>query len=408
MPTHNRCTLLFLVMALPIALQAQAPITTLQNLQLCFDGQLAGYTTVCPLAPGAYLIDGSASPQLHIRRNSVTFEGTGTSASQTILRRANSSVVHLLSVDNSVSGVTIQDLEFDGNRFGISGLQCLPGNSAYWDVDLSYAGTATLNIVNNADFYNAPATALEVGGYTAVIYSTFLNARSTALMLGGSYSGAWYNTFTQSGTAAINVRGQYQEIYGNTLSKNRYEQSDNNGGGQFFVDPSSTYASVAANVIDGYDWVTPYPPTLVNGCSVTGGLWVQGVEAYGMGHRFFNNEVVQNSAAGMNIGAAGVPASNILVSSTNPWSGSDTPRYVEQNEIGGIAFLGDATTGLTLDHVRSRNNLRSGVYLQGATGPGFINNACIQGNGHDDCGADICEYTPYLNNQYPANSNVCP
>jgi len=331
--------------------------------------------------------------------------------SQTVLLRADlgaSSVRQLLIVDNGASGVTIQNLKIDGNRFGIPALRCLPGNDSYWDVDMSHAGSAALNIVDNVKFYNAPATALIAGGYTAVIYSEFFNARSTALWLDGPpnatpsfHSGAWYNTFVQSGTAAINAQGKFQEFYGNTLLRNRYEQSDGFGGGQFFIDPVSTYASVVANVIDGDHWTTT---SWVNGCPTTPGLWVQGVEAYGEGHRFFNNQVMRNSAAGMNIGGVGLPAWNILVSSDNPWLPGDVPRYVTENEIGGIAFLGYSTTGLTLDHVRSTNNLREGVYLEGASGPGFINDACIVGNQIDiwDIGP------PYLTNRRPGRSDSCP
>jgi hypothetical protein len=184
------------------------------------------------------------------------------------------------------------------------------------------------------------------------------------------------------------------------LQNNRYEVSDGVQGGQLYTDGVSTNASVAGNIINGNYWPTnpqgPFPP-LATGCAWKAtSVFNAGVESYGFGHRFFNNEIEQNLGAGMQF-AGSVPTGQITISSANPWYSSDSPRFIEANGAGGIGFLGPITNsgyiypaqGVTLDDVLLRNNAQEDVYLDSVSNSsaynyfingiynGFVNNSCL-------------------------------
>jgi hypothetical protein len=107
-----------------------------------------------------------------------------------------------------------------------------------------------------------------------------------------------FNSIHFARTAAINLSGTNQWAYGNTLFKNRYEISDGSGGGQLYLEGGSANAVVAANVVYGGQW----PPinsggrVLATGCSLpTDQQYNAGIEAYGLDHSFFNNEVADKT-----------------------------------------------------------------------------------------------------------------
>jgi hypothetical protein len=115
-----------------------------------------------------------------------------------------------------------------------------------------------------------------------------------------------------------------------------------------------------------------------------------GIEAYGIGHGFYNNEVEQNSSYGMIVGTLGANATEqITISSSNPYDNTDTPRYIESNQGHGIYFSGPPQIsymeqGVLLNDVLVQNNTGWGVYLtevQNSSGySGFANNSCISNN----------------------------
>jgi len=122
------------------------------------------------------------------------------------------------------------------------------------------------------------------------------------------------------------------------------------------------------------------------------------------------------------------PTKGITISSSNPYDGSDTPRYVESNQSSGIVFLGPATSqwpiptqGVQLDDVLVRNNAGYGVVLDttsnlvdSSTGTtiyyyGFINNSCMSGNSFSNVAQvpNTLSY-PYPNSYTTYRGGNCP
>jgi hypothetical protein len=324
-----------------------------------------------------------------------------------------------------------------------------PGYTAYdidfIDLNLSYGGPF---IVQWMDFINAPFWGVDLkGNGSSISVSNFGQGgygigpsggstpgtetekqsatRHSAIYLAGANNGAWYNNIAYTGDGAINMNGTGQYFYGNLLAQSRYEMP-NGQGGQVFVSPSSSGTVVAGNVIDGtpgWDgvsildlWTTTSSTMLDTGCSPRpDDQYPSGIEAYGSGQFFYNNEAENNSGGGMGFGGSN-PTNDITISSWNPYDPSDTPRYIENNGWAGILFLGPYTLGncplspgvlgyldshsvcqpiiavhgVTLDNVLVRRNAGYGVRLDGVsedstnTNPvpggyftGFIHNACI-------------------------------
>lgn len=381
------------------------------QLQNCIGS--TGTARTCVLAQGRHPVN----TPLRIQRSGITVMGWGGPGDTTVYRN-HANVVQIMVADANVSDVTIKNLTFDGNRYGPGlGLNCLPGNAHFYDLDLSSGGKFT---VQWANFINAPGWALIFKGYgSSVSLSNFGRGghgyapdgslrdlteqesatRSTAIWIEGSYNGAWYNAISHAGTAAINLHGSHQYAYGNLLYQNRYEISDGVGGGQLFLDRDSSAATVTGNVIDGNQW-PPYvqgqpPPGLATGCQLPNiAQFNAGVEAYGWDHYFFNNEIERHTGSGMQL-AGSNPTGRITISSQNPSDPSDTPRYIEMNKAGGIVFLGPywspewplAAQGVALYKVNVRNNARFDVTLDGLSNDstpgyygvyhGFVSDSCI-------------------------------
>jgi hypothetical protein len=349
--------------------------------------------------------------------------------------------------NNGVTGVTISYLTFDGNRYafgtGGNGISCLMSqwsdqrnNFSMVDLDLSAGGNFTVTWL---DFVNAPGTALHLtgsagagGNLSTVSFSNFgvglcpngtgyctgigpsgqsgaesgpqSATRFTAVYLsGGSQAsgwagaGAYYNNIQYAGTAGLSLDGYGQTVYGNLLFGNRYEISDGSGGGQITLWPgffgNSAYASIAGNVVNGNNnWPNQHGgwaytetlcPLVQTQAQSNGGMEVNGV-----GHRFYNNEVYQNSGGGMVFNLSPVTTGQVTVSSTNPWYSGDTPRYIESNAYGGITFYGttdNSIQGVSLDDVLISSNAVYGVNFVNVSNyssyTGFIQNgSCMQGN----------------------------
>ena len=254
------------------------------------------------------------------------------------------------------------------------------------------------------------------------------------------YSAAYYNNAYYSGTAAISMNNSlsYTNVHemamGNQLFENRFELSDGAGsGGQLFVDPSASNATVVSNIIDGGYWFIYAPSTgtaSVNGCPLvvqqSGIQETAGVEGYGTSNYFYNNEVFAHSGTGMQFGDFTGDTSGIYVSGSNPWNMSDPLHYVHHNYWNGLWFLGTASSNgvsnLALDGVRVCSNGYSttpatphyyaapfgdsGVAFEYASGAGFItcsasNEPCNDGIGDAGGGGSAT-----MSNNYPGDINI--
>jgi len=400
-----------------------AQVSSLAALQDCIgpDGGRLGYSSICQLTPGTYAVpftnsSGSPQGQLVIYRSGIVIEGME-SPSDTTIQRGSSSAKWLMedcvpnpndpSCPSAITNVAVKNLTFDGNRYGAS-LDCLAVNAPYSDVTLTQGGKFS---VQSVAFINSPGTALELAGSSTVSYSYFgwggygydpsrspgtetaqqSATRSTAVFLSGTGGGAYCNAIAFAGTAGINLTGTGLYVYGNFLHNNRYEMPDGQGG-QIYVDGSSRNARVVGNVIDGNYWQTGPSTSLATGCLAdqSGIEAPYGVEAYGSGHGFYNNQVEHHTGTGMVFGGSN-PTSDITISSSNPWDSQDPARSIEANSSG-IWFLGphifdfpDPTHGVTLDDIVVQDNTNFGVILDGTSNDqsytGFVNGSCITGNG---------------------------
>lgn len=394
--------------------------TSLAALQDCIGGGAAGD---CQLSPGIYTVpftdsSGRQATTLQIGRSGFTISGMG-DASETVIQRGAPNVVSLMTADGRVTDVAIRNLTFDGNRYGFGGaLSCLPANAPIYDLNLSYGGSFTVQFV---DFINAPGYAVQVSGTSTVSYSHFgwgtanesaqqTATRSTAIWISGRNGGAYYNDIGFAGTAGINLSGKNLYAYGNFLRNNRYEMPDGQGG-QLYIAPNSRDARVIGNVIDGNYWETAPNSSLATGCQPSQLSGIQapyGVEAYGSGHGFYNNEIERQMGAGMTFGG-GAPAGQITISGANPWNLEDVPRFIELNLGSGLWFLGThffdfayPVRGARLDNILVRNNGGYGVLLDSVsdsnTYTGFVNGSCMSGNASGNVYAPNSDLTnPYPN-----------
>jgi hypothetical protein len=382
-------------------LNAQTPITDLVTFQQCLNGTLSAYTvsgyTTCPLAPGTYTIDGVTIPTLNISISNITVEGS--SLSPSILQRSSASLVSLMTMDENLTNVTIQDLTLDGNRGYVlaqlgASTYCSQPNPSFYDLDLSNGSTSIVT-AQYLTFINAPGAGLSLDGtYTTtsastVSYSNWATGgpstagRATGIFLNGYQSGAYYNTIQYQGTAAVNsYTGSDQYIYGNTISWNRYEMPDQAGGGQIYTNASSSYASVAANIIDGEDWVTD--GSTINGCATPTGQSPTGIEVAGVGHGFYDNQVQNHNGIGIEVD--GSDLNDLTFSGTNPFNSSDTYRCTYHNGWRGMYFV--SADNITLNDVcvtytGQYGFTGVGIELDSSTGAGFINDACMNNNNTD-------------------------
>ena len=360
--------------------------------------------------------------------------------SASVLQRANQHVSFLMTMNENLTNVVIQDLTFDGNR---SVVQSEIGNSVFcqpsftqnqWiDLNLSNYETSIVT-VQYVDFINAPSAGAEIDGTynlsnstaSTISYSNWAAGgpstagRATGVFLVGDYTGAYYNTIEYQGTAAINsYQGSGQYIYGNTAVENRYEMSDGVGGGQIFTGSTSDTA-VAANWIDGKNYVTN--GSTINGCPTVVGQSPTGLEVYGSYQAFYDNQVQNHYGIGIEMyagSASGYNApSNITFSGLNPWNPSDAYRCTSYSGWRGMYFhgTGQEQVAVTLNAVcvtYTGLNGYTGTYgieLNYVTGTGFTDNACLHSNDAEQnnssynilTGTDVS-----LTNPLPGNTTSC-
>ena len=174
MSPHSRYSYILLLACLVGVVSASGQTPLPQSFQICITTGAPG--TTCVLQPGTYAIDGSSAfPAANITAPNIYVQGVQNGGSYPTLQRTGN-VASLMTIASGVSA-TIQYLNFDGNRYGVPGFQCLPANASYYDLNLSGAGTVTVQYVN---FMNAPGAAAYVDGAGSVIqYSTFAESSSS-------------------------------------------------------------------------------------------------------------------------------------------------------------------------------------------------------------------------------------
>ncbi|MBS2017097.1 MAG: S-layer homology domain-containing protein [Deltaproteobacteria bacterium] len=375
-----------------------------------------GSGPTCMLPSGSHLV----CSKIPIERTDIrTITGAQPGLAPSILVRGAAAASFLVRADAPIHDVTIERLVFDGNRYGRDlfgqdlGLNCLPANAPFYDLDF---GDAAARVTAQwLEFINAPGTALVVGGTGSTIqFSRFgqgapgmaperTATRSTALWLFGQGSSARYNAISYAGTAAITIAGDDASVIGNWLRGNRYEISDGSGGGQLTLYPSSRNAYVAGNVIDGLGWQPAASQTLPTGCTAPPEVQENGgIEAYGTGHGFYNNRIVNHPSSAIGFGGI-APGGQLVFSSDNPRDPSDAeerPRYIEDNAYG-IDFLGRRSLasfvdsdgpctggclvrGVRFDGLLLRRQRAYGVRLESVVDDGafvgFVNGGCISDN----------------------------
>jgi hypothetical protein len=308
--------------------------------------------STCPLdvpASGYYLVDST----IEVSGNYVTISGSGTYPGSIMLRRSSPSNYQIMHITGFY--VYITNLTFDGNRgiFPNSSYQplhgpagaygCTPGNFPLLDVV-----TAAPTVFNSVWFLNAPGDGLSLLGPSMLLNSFVMYARSTGVRVYDSSTVA-STTFLYSGTAAINIQGFGALVQFNTLAMNRYEMSDGTGGGQLFLGESSADTLVMENSINGGMWRTTPGSTIgPYGCyAPSGGIErPAGVEAYSrrpddsvgnwylppqmaglLGHRFYNNDISFNTAAGLSLGGT----DGVVVNGDDPNCFGCTIKYIQRN-----------------------------------------------------------------------------
>jgi hypothetical protein len=318
--------------------------------------------TTCSLdtnaSPYALPTSGAGSIGLEIQRSNLLVTGGSTNPGDTVLQRSLLSQEWMMYADAGVTDVTIEYLTFDGNRYGISGLNC---NVGFQDLELNNADGSHANgvfTVQYVNFINGPDISLDMNGIveggvraSTVSYSNFgvmtdhsKANRATSIWLAGNYSGAYYNNVYYAGTAAINLLGYAQVAYNNTLYSSRYEQGDS--GGALYIGDGTTYATVAANIIDGNNWQIT-TGQYINGCYHAAGATLSGIEGYGSGHRYFDNEVFNHTGDAVNLQGTSGTWSGLLIAGNNPFNSSDTVRYIHNNAYDGVRLKGGSGNGTT-------------------------------------------------------------
>ena len=393
-----------------------------------------GSAETCTLDSSSTPYSVTSSAPLIIGRSGFRIQGGG-APGDTILQRGDSGVTYIMTAAVGVTGVTIKNLTFDGNRYGVGlGLNCV--SPSYWDLQLDNHsdsppvanGTFTVQYV---DFKNGPSTALELNGqYSSVSYGNFgtsgsmSGSRWISVYLLGNQSSVMDTNLEYGGTGAVDVEGTNQSIYGNYFYKNRYELGGGSGaGGQLYLGPSSAAATVTANWIDGASW-GGYNGT-VNGCTSSTGA-EGGIEVYSLNtpidgyHRFYTNEIKNHTGTGLILAGKTVPTDNVTIAAGyNPIDPSDifaATRAIHNNAYRGIWFRGSedgyagSSTGLTLDGIQVYDNTGYEVYLSTVTGTGFTSSTThiYRGTPPSCTFGDIIGDTATHPTNVVPSSNTCP
>jgi hypothetical protein len=368
---------------------------SLAQVQACLNGAAPGGfdpatgQTICRLAPGNYVLDGSFiagtwRSNLYLGRSGYALRGTSYrtrgGAFGTVITRTSPDVQAMIAVDPGTSNVTIGDVTLNGNRFAFSHNHdnpgrffpngCFPDNDSYIDVNIHPAAGPNVHLVN-VSLYNAPGTSLQLAAGASADGLYITSARSTGIHMYGNGDRVSGSAIERSGTAAITVHGAGAVVSGNALTLNRYEVSDGVPGGQLNLEPESSRATVTGNSIVGGNY-SVYPGNIALIDPMTGmsyacpvvsrpdslfPMGIVGLEGYGDSHTVANNYVAGNGNGGM------------LIMGASPWSllGNTVTQNGSTGYGGGIifhAYEGRPNVGVAMTSQTISNNYRVGLSLE--------------------------------------------
>jgi hypothetical protein len=341
---------------------------------------------ICSLDPATYTMTAAEMPLTPV--SGVTIKGYAASPYDTTIQRAPNTPGSMISIPSGTSGVTIYNLVIDGNRYNTTNAQtgcsssnnspacgpalvnggCIAANNSSY-IDVNVAGSVAIDTV---PFWNSLSYSLYMNSGT-VTNSSFQYSRATGAW---NYNGGSSNTFTDNyfgfnGTAGLRLSGE-ATVSGNTFYQNRWEMSDQTGGGQLYMDSNTTNATIAQNTINGNNWFTStgningcYPP---NSTQYASGIEIEPSTS--------SNSVLGNAI--YNQSAEGIDASNVTsltISGYYPSSPSN-PLYIYDN--GGDAGISvQGSSGVTLNSVLSRSNSSYGVHVSSGSTGSWTGASCV-------------------------------
>lgn len=345
-------------------------------------------STECTLAPktGGYTVESMINVT---NTNLQSIRGTGVTPPDTTLRRGNTSMLSIMRI--YVPGVTITDLQFDGNK---SLFPPTPLPSGHADLGL-YAANITVHWVH---FINATQFAIHLTTFAngaTIEYGTFKYSRDAGLFAQSdqlAYN-IYSNVFRENGGSAIAVDTQADssarayiqanEIVGNyIIPVVGIPIYGGIPGGQIVVGVGAENCSILNNFIDG-DYKYGQLP------SPYSAQFVHGIEIYGSGHVIEGNYVRRHTGPGIHA----VGLTNSLISGgSNYWE-------IRENYFDGIALINLSavqmtTSNVTVSGIRSNYNGWNGIHLD-SNGYGEITGVVISypeslsGNGD----SQICKPT---------------
>jgi hypothetical protein len=342
--------------------------------------------TTCTLQPHPPNDPYSIGPgqTLQIGRSGIIVEGGGPTRASTTLRRSQAANYPLMRIPTGVTGVTVRNLYFDGNRGGLAAYRCLTGASGLTELDV----VGSYNTVS-ADFDNSPWFSLQAATGTFITNSTFTRARIGGVYgFGGSNVLYVNNRFEHNGVNAIFV-GNGALVRSNYFFNNHSEFSSGNIGGQIFISGTSNI-TVASNTFDGafaQKWSGQSAGAF--GCVVPGNglLSTGGIEAaYGTNWFFWNNYIVNHYQAGIGVDSA-MATGTVEVSGYDPGAFFQFRSPIVSGGFHGVWFHGNTQGLINFNWVKIIDNgFASGGYgiAVEANTPGttvrFTNGACLSGN----------------------------
>ncbi len=355
----------------------------------------SGSPVTCTLPTGTYSIDGSSPyyPVAEITGSYLIVQGVQNGGDYPTLQRSGSGAQSLMTTGYGVSNVTIQYLNFDGNRYGVSGINCLGlPESQYIDLDSSYYPGANI-LVQYVNFLNSPATAADLTGPLSVIqYSQWAaggpsqGSRWDGLYLNSPYmedgAQAFSNYIDYSGWSGIDIQGYGNFIYGNILQVNRHEEGNNVTGGQIFV--TGDWAYIGATLMFQYGY--QLNGSTVNGCATESLSPADGIEVTSSNPNIFDIGSYSHTGAlvGGTTGGVGMlidPGTyGLYMAGPDPWDPSDTLKDMFNNSQGGIYASPSDSSYLTFYQIQSSGNGGWGVYLDAVNYVTFSAGVCLTSN----------------------------
>jgi hypothetical protein len=352
-----RTALSALLLSLPLAAQmSQAQIDSLAAFRLCIS--VYGTDSTCTLDP--YTTPYEITQTLEIARNISVVRGGGITPENVVVKRTSSTMPEIMKVLPGVSGVTIRDMTFDGNRSIVSPLNL--NTVAGW-ADLSLAPSTNGNItVTDANFVNSPGYSMTV----AKTNTTVQFVHASGGYMGGidSYDSATTNvtvqfsTFSDFGGGAVILAATSGGTVGyNQFNGNHREFPNGQPGGQLFINRGTSSVYVIGNQFDGEN--------VYSGWMVT-----TGIECYGSNHHVTGNSLINHRGSGMSF----AEVTGLVVGTGDYNNGAN---YISANSQNGLAILGLSGLGnssnITIDGNMSVDNGMYNIYVNADPGTSISN-----------------------------------